>query len=236
MLRRAAFIEELPISKDTIRLGSDSIEDLDWTYGVDYVDMNLTDEVHVDDRLIEALNKHLTPSGIRILDSRTYTEQGKMVSASATHAWYRMPLLEELKKPIEKFQKALNAEEITCTIKKTVYPSRVVTEKYNAKPLIHKMWISKDEDGLMWANFILQYRVNPYSVYRGIFGSTSKGTLKAAAERVEFLMLNESDQVDMFRPSCADCGEPLQINLFDEFLHERLCLRCLAKENGTLVC
>jgi radical SAM superfamily enzyme YgiQ (UPF0313 family) len=232
-VRRAMYQLETPVDKRSVQIASDTIPFRNHLFGTDYVDIRFFEMVDQ-----EALLAHLRGSDLwnlwEVVDAKSYTSGMVQVRSLPTLNHYRMPFDgEEQDLVASRLQAALDAEELPVTLRSEGFAG-IDKEEIDARPLIHDLWAERDGTSMV-VNMVLKNRLSPYDMFAALFPQGYSRIFRIPAERVDSYLEVETNQEDFFRPTCGECGNPIEITLFDEPANDDLCLRCLAQTAGALI-
>jgi len=102
-------------------------------------------------------------------------------------------------------------------------------EEVNAKDYVEDLWVVKDGHRLH-LRFLVRGVLNPYAVYAALFGKPSWiEAAKYPIRRLGSFVEIDSDQEDMFRVSCSECGTTVPVDPLDR-PYGKKCLRCEDRE------
>lgn len=230
-VRRALYKAGAPVDKRSIQFASDAIPFKNHIYGVDYIDARFFEMVDQHD-LINVITPELDKWSL--LEARSYTAGMVGVRSIPGLNHYRMPFdNEELGLVVDRLAGVLSRDEFDVELRSEGFTG-VETEVVDARPMIHDLWAHRDGTSLM-VDMILKSRLSPYDMYYALFPRARSDLFRIPAQRIDSYLEIDRSQEDFFRPTCAECGEPIEITLLDEPIDQDLCLRDLHVSEGTLI-
>lgn len=231
--RRALYQLDTPLDKRSVQFASDNIPFRNHLYGTDYVDARFFDMVDMQTLLDELRTTNLLPHW-EILGAKSYTAGMVGVRSAAGMSHYEMPFdAEEEGLVVSRLAAALESDEFTVELRSEGFMG-VEKEEINARPFIHDLWAHTKGTSLM-VSMILKNRLSPYDMYGALFPRKMSEIYKIPARRVDSYLEVKEDQEDFFRPTCAETGRPIEIDLFDQPVSPDFCLRELHAREGVLL-
>lgn len=257
-VRRASYMNKIPIDKHKIMFASDTIKMFNWISGVDYVDVQLID--HRYDPTIftsDEFNGLLT--GIKVTKAQLYTDMKRIRSIQdlclyeipATKSpselqdsidrWLAMEGVPEgVELPNEKtFRKADKIDRKVKSAFLKQYPTTARIKKMGNKgiervivdfrPLVDDMWVVETKHGPA-VRILSRGVASPYDTHALVFKERFKVGVELPAMRLEFLIEQEDDQDDMFVDRCQECDKLIEQNIFGVAVSSDYCLKHMNTE------
>ena len=222
------------IAKKTIQLASDACRHRDWACGTDYAEFGLT---------------------WRPPNAELYAFLGNMAAELkpwlSLGSWDIYPAAADVRRDaglaLWELEPPAGPDEVTARLAAFAaadYVKLVIrsdsaffgagTEEVNAKDCVSDLWLARDGHAHK-LRMMVSAKTGPYALYAALAGKPS--WIAAAAKPAVRLGLfaSSAGQGDMFRPSCAACGEVIPAGLLDEPFHGDYCPRCLDEAAGMAV-
>lgn len=238
-IRAALYQLDTPLDKRSIQFASDTIPFRNHLYGVDYIDARFYDLVDQKELLEKLKNsgipgkEDLLPHW-EILGAKSYLAGMVQVRSLPSLNHYRMAFDgEDTDLVASRLRKALEAKEFPVTLRSEGYMG-VDKEEIDARPFIHDLYAVRTGSSLS-VHMVLENRISPYDMYAALFPQGMMRIISIPAERVDSYLKVDAGQEDFFRPTCAECGGPIEITLFDEPVDEDYCLACQHAASGVLI-
>lgn len=215
-VRRAAFKNDVPITKRSLRFASDDIKYKDWTCGVDYMEFGLTRRCTPAEvqGFIDAMNAEMV--GLQIEQWTQHPPSGDALRTDVDLSLWEMELDEDPSVVLGKLAAWERADYIKMVLKQEAAYFAQEREEFNAKDFVDDMWLVRDGH-TMKLRMLLRGRPSPYNIYAALMGRNSwLDAAKYAAVRVESFVEQDENQQDFFRPVCVDTGKSIPVNPLDE--------------------
>jgi len=225
-LRRAAYLNDWPITKRHIRFQDEQGRNKKWLSGVDYVEVGFTKRFYRKaDRstFIARLNEHL--NGFEVLDAKEVPindNSGKDVGDSL---WKMEIDRQDVFDVVGRFN---DAKYWPVILYEDRFREGMVRVEYNAKDFVHDLWVRK-EGASYYLVMQIAKKLTPYDVHKCLFGSKNEEAHRYPAIRLEaFQPGGRSD--DLFAVVCEVCERNLPHdfwgNVYRSLDDRDLCPRC----------
>jgi predicted RNA-binding Zn-ribbon protein involved in translation (DUF1610 family) len=238
LIRRAAFMGDVGITKRTVHFASDLLKWKNWVAGVDYAEFGM---LHKDlkgpkdiQAMIDKMNPELIPYGLTILEGSLVPIQAKAVRREGEYALFEIVTgrgMQDVKNALKKWHES---EYVEIAIREDVYRAGVQSIMVNAKDFVRDVWLIKDGP-LLKLKMLIKGKPNPFDVYRGLFGGGLLEAYKEIPVKIEIFVPQDFDSADFFRPVCESCGENIPVNYFDHPFHPEYCPKCDDEHMGRLI-
>ena len=235
LVRRAAFLADVPITKRTIKFSSDSIKWKDWSSGKVYVDFSLT-------KRVLANKEHLDTFLTQMQENMLYAKFEEVaivgpeddVMKSAEYNLYEIVVDRE----VPTIQKIIDSYHATrfweVMMKEDKYRSGVERTRLNLKKFVRDVWAVKD--GLdVKLKVLVRGKASPYDALRSLLHIREVDALAHIATRLDVFKEIKVAYSDFFESECVECGEPIPVNLFGHSWGQDLCPVCGDEAAGILV-
>jgi len=243
-VRAALYKLDTPLDKRSVQFASDTIPFRNHLYGTDYIDARFFDMVDQAE-LLQSLA--VAPHGLEhvecgtnllphwdIIGAKSYTAGMVGVRSVPAMNHYVMPFdAEEIDLVASRLDKALQTEDFPVTLRSEGFMG-IEREEINARPFIHDLWAHREGTSLK-VNMVLMNKLSPYDMYAALFPQAMSRVYGIPAMRIDSYLPVDADQEDFFRPTCSECGEPIEIDLFDSPVHDDYCLRCAHTTAGVMI-
>lgn len=230
-VRRAFMLAGIPVSKKSINLASGAIPYRDWSYGVDYVSCNLVEKQSDAVEIVERLNEHAC--NFKVLEAKLYPFTGAVVRNSMDKVLYEMEIDQDLNTAKSRIKEVLESDEWIVPMTTEGFMGKQ-TEDKDVRPWIEDIWLA-NEDGKLMIRMLVSGELSPYVVYQNLFKLAWKKAGKYPARRLDIFLAVDATADDMFRPRCEECGDHIEVNIFDVPVDNFLCYRCQDVDSGCIV-
>lgn len=238
IMRRAAFLADLPIAKRTIRFASDSIKWKNWTNGQDYCEFGLTRKVALDheqvDEICLRMNANLEPHGIKITDAIVLEPIDSDIASLAEYNLYEIPVdipIPTVTKVIEEYHAAVWWEVV---MKEDQYRAGVVRERVNLKSFVRDLWAVR-EGHQAKLRILVRGKASPFDALRSLFKMREIDAVQHIATRLDVFKEIAEHHADFFACECVDCGDVIPLDLFDRAFDQNYCPVCKDEHAGNLL-
>ena len=238
IVRRAAFINEIPITKRTIRFASDVIRWKNWAAGEDYCEFGLTKKIILDQArmkdMIENLNEHLVQYGFEMLEGIVTSIDGVSVVGMGQYNLYEIPV----NIPVPTIQKIIEDYHTTdfweVVLKENQYRAGIVRNRVNLKDFVRNVWAIRDGIQVK-LRLLIKGKASPFDALCSLFHIREMDSTKHHAIRTDIFQEYREDSSDFFINDCVECGDTIAVDLFDKPFHDELCPCCLDQKNGEVL-
>ena len=221
-IRRACYLLELPVSKDSIKLDSDSIRYKNWGAGIDYVEIGFTKKPDkYNQPCLELLNTYL--HYIQVLEwklsASTFSLMRDCKERYSLHEFELVfsPVL--AKQAIDVFYEKKYIEMI---LRFEAYIAGMQREKVNLKDYCSHIWLV-NKGHKQYVRLLIKGRCTAYDVYCAVFKNNMGKAMKNCAFKLETFAEQSFAQQDFFRPVCLECGNPIPETLMGYAYHDHYC-------------
>ena len=238
IVRRAAFIIGLPITKRSIRFASDVIKWKNWAAGVDYCEFGFTRKLILEPakikELIANLNVHLCEFGIELLSGIVSGVDGVPVTRMGQFNLYEIPI----DIPVPTVQKTIGEYHATdfweVILKENQFRAGIQRQRLNLKGFVRNLWAVRDGVQVKLC-IMIKGKASPFDALRSLFKMREMDAVRHDAIRLDVFQEFREDCTDFFVNECAECGDSIALNLFDKPFHGELCPCCLDQEKGNVL-
>lgn len=236
-VRRAAYLEGIPMSKYSIKLSSDAQDYKAWTAGKEFVEFGLTKDINMNaEEMARRLNLNLR--GIIILDGEVYPSDTQPLRKAIGVHWYEM----EVQEPDDVVRRV--AREFQAGVPKTlvllhdVHRRGIRHDEYDLHKMVKDLWFAKDGTNLKM-HMLITGKATPYDIYRCLFDRKSPIVYRFPAILNDSYVNMDGVQEGFYSTACEDCGMVLPVNPLGQSTfkdHEfPLCPKCASKKRGDYI-
>lgn len=241
VMRRAAYLKEVPFHRTKVFLASDAIKTKNWVEGVDYIDLGL---LAVPNASPEELSKLLQEEVhlFKIEGAKYYSPDLSLIRNSVDKAIYEVIIdrsMSEIRDNIARFNQLPPAEtrpqEFKDRAEESAWMARnpgvlkITFEGYSGNQSEYydlREWVAAlgihPETGRVW--LVQGKNLSPLLVAKQIFGFGCTVLKSLVVKREDFLL---ESQKTLFSKKCS-CGAVLDKNLFDMVVADK-CFSCYLK-------
>lgn len=239
LLRRAATMTDVPLTKRTIHFASEQLRWKNWVGGVDYVEFgmltkSLRSKADVV-AMLELLNTELVPYGLTLLEGRVYPpKMVKKLFKEAEYSLYEMPTPYDKQLVISKLKNWRNSEYMKVMVKDEMYRVGLTSTYVNGKDFVKDIWAVSEGPTIKLMMYI-KGKPSPFDIYRSLFHRGLRAAFRETPVKLDVFVPQEEGVQDFFRPVCEGCGESIPVNYFDQPLNKEFCPRCYDVHMGRFI-
>lgn len=238
LVRRAAFMTEVPITKRTVHFASELLRWKNWVAGVDYVEFGMLDKTLKTKNdlqtLIDKFNSELVPYGLTVLEGQVVSAKVGSLRRAGEYAFYEMPTGRDIHVITNALKKWAEADHVDLIVKEDLYRVGLQSTVLNGKEYVSDLWAVKDGTDIK-LKMLVKGQPSPFDVYRAILGRGLREAYKQVPLKLDVFVPQDTGQQDFFRAVCECCGNSIPVNYFDKPLSTQFCPKCEDKHFGRFV-
>lgn len=239
LFRRACFRAQTTlnttysIAKRSIKFASDEVKYRDWTYGADYVEFALTQDLPDNEltRYLEQVNVELE-TRMTLEGWTRHPTNAVTIRNDVGITYFSTEVDADIDLIAERLTWWHTTPNIAMRLKIQGGYFAPNSEIVNARDYVDDIWAIRDDHRLL-IRILTRGRPNPYNIIAALMGKPSwLPYAKHPAERIDCFIPTDRTQQDFLRPSCTRCGLGIPINLLANPYSLWFCPHCHDTERG----
>ena len=237
MLRRAAVRCGLPVKSEII-LASDRLKFQNWTAGVDYAEIGLTEKVQDATDLVDHLNRQLELGVPAIGMQPIFPITVDYADIYSSTAGNFRNLYEKVLYSIMIPKKAITTRIVEQTLLEVLgSPDFTIrlkvpglqrdtwqTVDHECRDSIHDLW-AIDRGDRTEIRLLLSDVIGPYELLPSMFKTSKRRLLVYPVFKIDYLMSRGVGAQDMFAGTCLECDKEIELNVLDADISDEYCAR-----------